>query len=70
MIHYEIECPVCGHKEELDEDMSYNAEFLSDDEVEQYRRGYCMKCHACIEYTVRFNLDDFEGDVIDAYAYD
>ena len=36
MIHYEVVCPKCNHEEPLDEDMSYNAEFLSDDEVRSY----------------------------------
>ena len=72
MIHYKVVCPKCEHEEPLDEDMSCNAEFLSDDEVIQYRRGYCRACGTYIEYTIHFHLglDYCEGEVTDAYECD
>ena len=60
---YMVTCPKCGHTEELDEDEAYGAEFLSDTEVEQDRRGYCRNCRAKIYYLATYNLDDCEGDV-------
>ena len=68
-MNYMITCPKCNHTEELDEDVARGAEFMSDTEVEQYRRGYCRNCCAEIYYSVMYDLDDCDGEVDEGDVY-